>query len=365
LGGYFQRNDITVRIYEVQGGFPTDITPDNQRTTTGLFAQGNYEVSPGVEVQIGGRYSTYKATGSGEVRIGRGIPGFPPDGLPVSDLSGSHRDSRFTGKAAINWKVDGDNLLYGFVARGYKPGGFSSTTSEFDPETVTSYEIGWKSSFLDRKIRTQVNAFYNRYSNFQFNVIEPSTGFNGVENISSVTIKGFEAQMQARFGGLGLDGSVAYVDSKLASVTFVNTRNLPGGTLGPQCPAGTPSSPPVCFDYAPYIQTTGNGPNLYAPEWTYNIGVDYRIDLGGATLTPRVNLSYVGAQYTYLGYSPVSDRLPSRTLLSALLTLQLEQWRLEAYGTNLTNRRYVSGQFGSNEFYGAPREYGLRAAIDF
>lgn len=365
LGGYFQRNDITVRIYEVQGGFPTDITPDNQRTTTGLFAQGNYEVSPGVEVQIGGRYSTYKATGSGEVRIGRGIPGFPPDGLPVSDLSGSHKDSRFTGKAAINWKVDGDNLLYGFVARGYKPGGFSSTTSEFDPETVTSYEIGWKSSFLDRKIRTQVNAFYNRYSNFQFNVVEPSTGFNGVENISSVTIKGFEAQMQARFGGLGLDGSVAYVDSKLASVTFVNTRNLPGGTLGPQCPVGTPSSPPVCFDYAPYIQTTGNGPNLYAPEWTYNIGVDYRIDLGGATLTPRVNLSYVGAQYTYLGYSPVSDRLPSRTLLSALLTLQLEQWRLEAYGTNLTNRRYVSGQFGSNEFYGAPREYGLRAAIDF
>jgi iron complex outermembrane receptor protein len=365
LGGYFQRNDITVRIFESQGGFPTDITPINQRTTTGVFAQGNLEVSPGLELQLGGRYSTYKATGTGDVRIGRGIPGFPPTGLPVADLSGSHRDSRFTGKAAINWKLDGDNLLYALAARGYKPGGFNSATSEFDPEEVTSFEIGWKSSFANNRIRTQINGFYNSYNGFQFSVVEPSTGFSGVENISSVKIKGFEAQLQGQLGGFGIDAGIAYVDSKLASVTFVNTRNLPSGTLGPQCPTGAPSSPPSCFDYRPFIQTTGNGPNLYAPEWTYNIGVDYKFDLGGATLTPRVNYAYVGSQFTYLGYSPVSDLIEARGLLSALLTLDIGRLTLTAYGTNLANKRYVSGQFGSNEFYGAPREVGIRARISF
>ena len=365
LGAYFQRNDIAVRIYELQGGFPTDITPDNQRTTTGIFAQGNYQLTDRLEVQLGARYSTYEASGTGSVTIGRGIPGFPPDGLIVSDLTGSHDDARVTGKAALNWKPDEDNLLYALAARGYKPGGFNSASSEFDPEVVWSYEIGWKSTFLDRRLRAQISAFYNRYSNFQFNVVEPSTGFSGVENISTVTIKGVEAQIQGRFGAFGFDASVAYLDSELGSITFVNTRNLPSGTLGPQCPAGTPSSPPVCFDYSPFLQTISGQPNLYAPEWTYNLGADYRFELGTATLTPRVNFAYVGPQFTYLGFSPVSDRIEGRHLLSALLTYRRDDWRVELFGTTLTNARYVSGQFGSNEFYGPPREYGVRVGITF
>jgi iron complex outermembrane receptor protein len=365
LGGYFQRNDITVRIYEQQASFPTDITPDNQRTTTGIFAQGNYQLTPQLEIQLGGRYSTYKTTGSGTVAIGRGIPGFPAQGLVVSSLAGSHKDARVTGKAALNWKVDADNLLYGLVARGYKPGGFNSVNSEFDPEIVWSYELGWKSSFLNRRVRTQVSAFYNRYSNFQFNVVEPTTGFSGVENISTATLKGLEAQVQGRFGGFGFDASVAYLDSKLSEITFVNTRNLPAGNLGPQCPPGSPSSPPLCFNYQPFLQAIEGKSNLYSPKWTYNLGVDYELQLGAGTLTPRLNYAYVGSQFTYLGFSPVTDRIRGRDLLSGLITYRQDNWRVEAYATNLANEEYVSGQFGSNEFYGAPREYGLRVGVNF
>lgn len=211
LGGYFQRNDITVRIFQDQAGFPTDIRPDNQRTTTGVFAQGNYKFLPSLELQVGARWSHYKATGSGDVRIGAGIPGFPTDGLPVADLSGLHSDSRATGKVALNWTVDDDNLLYAFAARGYKPGGFNSTTSRFRPETVWNYEVGLKSELFDRHIRTQIDAFYYDYNNFQFDILEPSTGFGGVQNVAGGTIKGLEAQVQGRFGGLMLDGSLAYV----------------------------------------------------------------------------------------------------------------------------------------------------------
>jgi len=37
----------------------------------------------------------------------------------------------------------------------------------------------------------------------------------------------------------------------------------------------------------------------------------------------------------------------------------------EVYGTNLADREYVSGQMGSNEFYGPPREYGMRVRFNF
>ncbi len=52
-------------------------------------------------------------------------------------------------------------------------------------------------------------------------------------------------------------------------------------------------------------------------------------------------------------------------MLTALLTLRRANWHVEAYGTNLANKRYVSGQYGLNEFYGAPREFGVRAGLRF
>ena len=86
-----------------------------------------------------------------------------------------------------------------------------------------------------------------------------------------------------------------------------------------------------------------------------------------ATLRPRLNYSYVGRRFTYLAYSPVSDRIDDFGLLSALVTLRKGSWFVEAYGTNLTDKNYVSGQAAAsrNEFYGAPRQYGMRLGAEF
>jgi iron complex outermembrane recepter protein len=368
LGGYFQRNEIDVTIHQLEAGFPTDIYPINRRTTTAFFAQTNYALTESLELQVGARYSTYKASGRGGVFIGNGIPVFPPGGLQVTSLAGSHEDQRATGKVALSWNLDDNNLLYGFVARGYKPGGFNSETSEFEPETVLNYEAGWKSTFLGGRMRGQLAAFYNDYSDFQFDVLEPLTGQGGIRNVSSGTIKGLEAQLEARVGMFGFDAGAAYVDSNLGGLTFVNERLLPPGNLGPQCSAGVPSSPPLCFDYQPFAITTSGGPNLYSPKWTYNVGAELNLPVGAdATLRPRLNYSYVGERFAYLAYSPVSDRIEDFGLLSALLTLQKDRWFVEAYSTNVTNRTYVSGQAAAsrNEFYGAPRQYGVRVGAEF
>jgi iron complex outermembrane receptor protein len=368
LGAYYQYNDIDVQIRETQGGFPQDILPKNKRDTFGLFAQVNVQLTDAVELQVGARYSRYEVEGGGAVLIGAGIPGFPPGGLEVADLSGKYSEDQGTGKIALNWKVNDDNLLYAFAARGYKPGGFNSVDSHFDPEIVMNYELGWKSTLLNGQLRTQVALFYNDYSDFQFDVLEPATGQGGIRNVANGTIQGVEAQLQGQFGGFAFDAAIAYVDSDLDGFTFVNGRLLPAGNLGPQCPAGTPSNPPVCFDYGPFLVTTTGGPNLYSPEWTYNLGAEYTFELGNdLTLTPRVNYAYMGSRYSYIAYSPVSDRLESNGLVSAVVTLRAGNWSVDAYGTNLADKEYVAGHASAslNEFYGAPREYGLRVGYTF
>lgn len=367
LGGYFQKNKIDV-IIESRSGAPTDpvdILNFQDKQTLGVFAQGGYKIVPALELQLGVRYSHYKVDGDGSVVIGAGGPIFGPAGLQVSDLKGSHEDGRLTGKIALNWNIGDDSLFYVFAARGYKPGGANSATSEFGPETVWDYEAGWKSSFFDNHLRTQLGVFYMDYSDFQFDALEPGTGQTGVINISNATIKGAEFQAQARFGGLSFDGGVAYVDSKLDAVTVVNSRALPPiGQLGPQCASG-PSNPPTCFDYVPYLTRAGGGPNLFSPEWSYNFSAQYEVPLGeGISLTPRLNYAYVGSRWTNLVYAPL-DFLPGRGLLSAQVTLRYNDWTVEGYATNLADKEYVSGQSGNSEFYGAPREFGVRVSTRF
>ena len=371
LGGYFQKNKIDVIIESLTGAptDPTNILNFQNKQTLGVFAQTGYKITPAVEVQFGLRYSHYKVDGDGSVVIGAGGPIFGPAGLQVADLKGSHEDGRLTGKLALNWSLGDDSLLYVFAARGYKPGGANSATSEFGPETVWDYEAGWKSSFFDNHLRTQLGVFYMDYHNFQFDALEPSTAQTGVINISNASIKGAEFQAQARFGGLSLDGGIAYVDSKLDRVTVVNTRDLQQGIQrGPQCAPGTPPNTPpsVCFDYVPYRVSAGGGPNLFSPKWSYNAGIQYEMPLADSvSLTPRLNYAYVGSRWTNLIYSPTLDYLRGRGLLSAQVTLRYEDWTIEGYATNLTNKAYVSGQSGNNEFYGAPREFGVRLSTRF
>lgn len=370
LGGYFQKNKIDVIIENRSGdivGDPVDILNFQNKQTIGVFAQAGYKLTPELEFQLGARYSGYDVTGSGSVTIGSEGPVFGPNGLVVANLAGTHDDGRITGKAALNWTLHPDHTVYVFATRGYKPGGANSATSEFGPETVWDYELGWKGAFLDNHLRTQFGAFYMDYSNFQFDALEPQTGQTGVVNIANATIKGFEFQAQANIGGFGFDGGIAYVDSSLDAVTVVNQRNLPQiGQLGPQCATGTASNPPVCFDYGPFQTLAGGGPNLFSPKWSYNFGLQYEAFLGGGiSLTPRINYAYVGSRWTNLLYNPALDYLAGKGLLSAQLTLGFEDWTIQAYGTNLADKEYISGQSGNNEFYGAPREYGIRASMRF
>lgn len=369
LGGYFQKNKIDVIIQSKSGSptDPVDILNLQSKKTWGIFAQTGYKLTPRLELQVGARYSHYDVTGGGHVIIGAGGPIFGPAGLQVADLAGDHKDGRLTGKVALNWTLDENNLLYVFAARGYKPGGANSATSEFRPETVWDYEAGWKANLVGNHIKTQVSAFYMDYKDFEFDALDPGTGQTGVTNISNATIKGIEAQIQGRVRGFSFDAGIAYVDSKLDPVQVVNARGLPPlPQFGPQCPVGAPSNPPVCFDYGPYTVTAGGGPNLFSPELSYNIGAQYEIGLpGDMSLTPRLNYAYVGPRWTNLVYSPTLDYLKGRGLLSALITLRKGEWIVEGYATNLANEKYVSGQSGNNEFYGAPREFGLRASLRF
>ena len=126
-----------------------------------------------------------------------------------------------------------------------------------------------------------------------------------------------------------------------------------------------------CFDYTPYMVDLSGDQNPYSPEWTFNAGMQYAIPVGqSGSLTPRVNYSYVGSQWTTLFESPVTDYLHSYGLWNASVTYDVKQWSIQAYGLNLANKLHVTGQLAAgsnpdNEFLGNPRQFGIRISRKF
>jgi iron complex outermembrane receptor protein len=357
VGGYAQRNKVNVRLANTTNGAVTlYIEPDTNKALVGVFGQASYQLTDKLQIEAGLRYSHFHVDGSGAV--------YSAARAVLVPQTGSEGDGRATGKIALNYKPDANNLIYVFAARGYKNGGINPPGGTFAPETVMDYEAGWKSTLFDRHLRTQIGVFYNDYKNFQEDIINQVSGSSGVTNLASATIKGFEASFQGHVGALSVDGGLSFVDSSLSSFSLINKWLVPSQYSGyPQC---TGSNAARCYDYNPDITTSSGGPNLFSPKWTWNIGAQYKIEAGhDVTVTPRLNYAYVGSQWAYVTYAAATDLINAHGLLNGSIAIDKGDLRFEVYGNNLANSFYVAGQSGKNEFYGAPREYGVRFSTKF
>jgi iron complex outermembrane recepter protein len=339
-----------------------DVDLDTTKRSYGAFASVTYALTPTLDLQAGVRHSNDEVDTAGHVTIS--IPAFAlTEVVPLG--SPAYSDNAWTGKVALNWNPDAINLIYIFGSKGYKAGGANAgSTQSFAPETVWDYEAGWKTTVLGGHLRNQFGVFYTNYKDFQVSQFSAIAGAASVINAGTTsTIKGFEEQAQLQLGAFGADTSVAYVHSNIGSLPpQIDQRNLPDGGvgLGPQC---APGQTVGCFNYTPYVQPVPQGPNIYSPEWTANVGVQYAFDLGqAATLSPRVDVSYTSQQWATYFEAP-EDNLKARTLVNAQLTYQHAEWSVQAYGTNLFDQVYVSGfsaNFGNNYFLLPPRQFGVR-----
>jgi iron complex outermembrane receptor protein len=337
-------------IYLIPGDpFPT-ITLDTpylkKEDEYSAFVDLKYDFTDKWGAELGVRYSNYQLWSDINV-VFQLVPGAPPT-FPIFVGRPELENDDVDAKLSLTYKLDGeDSILYGIVAKAHINGGFNIVGGfPFDKEEVWSYELGWKETWADGRVRTQLGAYYQTLSDFQAQFASadlPSQ--NILQNASGESkIWGIEASMQARLGNFRMDMAAAYLDSELGDFPDVvdptnppNLTNLTGGT-------------------APF-----------APEFTLNVGASYDFAINDAlSFTPRVDVSYVSDQNGAVFEAP-QTLIPSRTLINAALRLDSGSWYVEAYGTNLSDKRYVAGvqDIGNIWYPGQPRQYGLRAGFDF
>jgi iron complex outermembrane recepter protein len=347
LGAFYMHEGIPVSLLR-DNRHTTDFVASNSTIITHAenesksgFGQVNAFVSDTFELIAGARYSKDTQYYNRIALPGAPLPaGTDRIGPPASS-------SQWTGKLGANWHVMDDLMYYATASRGYKAGGVNLTlgTPNFAPEKNTVYEGGFKSTLADKRLRLNGSFFYSDYKNIQF-----SSLFNALpltQNAASGKSVGAELELTGRFGGWDVNAGLGYLDAEFAkAATIVNTvTNV--STLVPK------------------------GADLpFSPEFTVNAGIDYGFVVGGGRLVPRVQWSYVGRQIATPFPSAVTI-VPSRNLFDLRLTYEQDNWQIEAFSNNATDKTYIASQLQNSTsatggiIYGAPRQYGLRAKVNF
>ena len=366
VGAFWQQDNVTFPVttfpqgaYHVgfpEGVFDYYIFGETPKETTAVFGQISYDISERLQVQLGARWS--ESTSRNE-NVYTTYPAFGLVLLQNDEVSAE----KTTGKLSINYKVDDNNFVYGFVATGFKMGGLNAPNfyvpaSAFGPEDVVDYELGWKSTLFDGRVRTQLGAYYMTYEGFQVVVGDPTTPlFSSIVNVQDETVlMGLEASAQARINDWTLDVGAALSNSELGTFFAADPRVTRTGT----CDASTGPASANC------LNLSGNSQS-YAPELTFNIGVQRDFHLpSGATLSPRIDYAHIAESWTSIFNNPVlGDQLEARNLVNLLLSYKTDNWTLAAYALNATDQTYIAAINSGLRYAGPPRQFGVNLTRTF
>ncbi|GMN03879.1 TonB-dependent receptor [Erythrobacter sp. MTPC3] len=234
--------------------------------TWSVFGDFTYDITDTLSISLGGRYTNDKR--SSRVLRTTFIGGFSDlfdsnsAAIPIavtSDFEGSETFKDFNPRASISFQPTPDHNFYFTYSQGFKGGGFdprgqTSAAPDLDgdgdidfddqfeflrfaPETVDSYELGWKASLLDNRLNIAIAAFLGQYDNVQIpgSIGFDSTGdgvndsFIGItSNAASADVNGIEFEGSALVGRdfagdgsrLNVNWSLGVLDAKFN--TFID-----------------------------------------------------------------------------------------------------------------------------------------------
>jgi len=324
------------RDYAVFGELSYDITKNLTATVGGRFFRFDNSLDGFFGFGLNNPYNSH--TGEASTVATRGVDCVKPGilGGPCVDLSREVKDNGSIPKVNLTYKFDNDHLIYATYSKGFRPGGINrriqtppqAPLAEYKPDYLTNYEIGFKTSWLDNRLRFNGAFFYEDWKDFQFGFLGQNS-FTIVRNAGSARIKGAEQQLEwTPLQGLHISIGATELDAKLTE-DFCLDVDANGNPLPlTQCPAS---------DAAP------SGTQLpIVPKFKGNATVRYTFPLSGQSD------GYVQGAYAYQSATnselvPYNNSLIGETTaygsLDVLAGLQRGNFAAEIFSDNVTDKR--------------------------
>jgi len=276
---------------------------------------------------------------------------------PLADQAfqyGSTSSSKVTYHLALDYKATEKNLLYAKVDTGYKAGGFNFGGAPYNPETVTSFEIGSKNRFFEDTLQWNVAAFDENDSAQQvatYAFLPNGLAEQLTENAGKSKIWGVETDFIYKVPYIGtLDAAVDYLHARY--VDFLSIAD--------------PSDPTAHGN----VQLAGNTPPQ-APTLSAHVGLEHSWEAFAGAVTGRIQTKVQSASnFSFYNYPDTEQKgyTMSDALLSYAPTSEAgnAHWKITAYIKNLENSAVFSTAqedtyaFAYTYQWFPPRTFGLR-----
>jgi iron complex outermembrane receptor protein len=346
VGAYYlkQKGTYTARVDLNYVGIPIDFlhgpdaTPSN---TKAVFATATVHPTEAMSFTGGVRYTkdakdyTYYRSNP-DSTLPNGFNCFVLNG-PFSEpncllagifgITGSFEGKRTDWRVVGDYRLSPEFLAYASVSTGFKGGGVNprpfvaDQRLPFSPETLTTYEVGFKTDLFDRHMRLNGAVFLNKYKDIILGkTVCPESSLPTPclrpDNIGAADIKGAELEASIYpVEGLTFDGSISYLDFK-----YTSPLDSQGNLVNTSIP--------------------GSGITPYTPELSYAAGGQYDYEMDAATLSFRLDGSYQGKLYTAAENTSWS-KIDGRFLANARISWAKEdKWKVSLEVQNLFDKYY-------------------------
>ena len=325
-----------------------------------VFSQLSYEITDTVRLTGGIRYSDDEKKGRG--RRETCVTGRPFCPIPNTVIEEENSWDDVTWLVGADWSLWDNHMLYAKLSTGYKAGGFNLIGAEpentiWDPEEVTSYEIGWKATLLDGRLRLNTSAFHYDYDDLQV---------AGIVNFARLTFNAAEAEingveLEALYqpaDGWIVNFSLGWLDAEFVDFVGVDPVNVPQGRV----PPGEP---------APVTQNFSGNSLTNSPDWSGSLSVQYTFALEQqGTLTARAQTHWQDDWYLR-PYNLPEDRQNSyfTTEVRLIWRSPAERWYAEGFVTNISDEQFATSvEVTNGGFFGninPPRMWGVRVGFNY
>jgi iron complex outermembrane recepter protein len=316
------------------------------------FGEGTAHLTDALGLTFGARYFNYTRDVGGATPVGLDLVGAAV--TPYRQVSSSQNG--WVTKTNLSYQLSGDLLVYATASQGFRPGGVNqvlglpTALAPYQSDSLWNYELGAKTSWLDKRLIFDVDGYVINWSNMQVSGRTPNGAFSFITNAGAARVKGVELDLTAA----PVESLQISADASVLRAALTENQVSPN-VLGPG----------VKGDEIPYV-----------PRFTGGVSVQYTLPMTSSfSGMARIDESYVGQSHSEFNNSNHFDtQLPAYSLTNVRFGVEgvRKDWGVYLYANNLFDKdAIVDSQasaisLGQNLVQSArPRTYGLNFRKSF
>lgn len=239
-------------------------------------------------------------------------------------------ESGETHRVNLTYQIDSERMVYATYSTGFRPGGNNRRVGvpSYGSDRLMNIEGGWKTSWLDNRVRFNGALFYERWTGVQLSV-SGVQGITSIVNVGNAGVKGVESDLSwLALDALTLSLNGTYVAAKtLQAFCAIDkvTEEVTHSCADPVSPAGTQ------LPVTPQLKAN------FQARYKFNIG-DYESYFQGVAVHQSSSSSQLDGSLNAL-----MGNLPAFTTADFSVGTGKSNWHVEAYIENAFDER---GQLG-------------------